>query len=122
MKRAKKPAPAGIPASPHRPLVAQSPAHSPEAESILETIVTPSHPYMVTYYPKWDGEKFTMGTVVCQHGRHRTIEGAARCAAAHGRALRGKAQHFAVRIQAAPSVMWKTQDGRRHPRVQPAGD
>jgi len=80
--------PKGIP--PAAALVAVTPHHCSQATDILSEMQEPTHPYRVMFAPKWDGRKFTAGTVVCQHRRHRTKEGAARCAAAHLRALRGK--------------------------------
>jgi hypothetical protein len=101
--------------------VPQSPPACVAAGEILEAVIEPTHPFVVTYHPKWTGQAFGSGTVVCQHGRHRTLEGAARCAAAHVEALR-KLPHYAVWIGTATSVMWKASDGRRGPRTKPGGE
>lgn len=103
-------------------LVAHHPVGTAEGEAIAEALVCPEYPYLVTYSPKWNGYQFTAGTVVCQHGRHRTPEGASRCAAAHVSVLKKKLPHYSVRVSTAPSVMWKSSDGRRLPRRSPAGE
>lgn len=111
------------PIPPARTLVAATPEHSTAATDIVDEMQEPTHPYKVMYAPKWDGWRFTAGTVGCQHGRHRTKEGAADCAAAHVRALRGKVKYFTVRIENAPCVLWA--ESERRPKggmSRPTGD
>jgi hypothetical protein len=104
-------------------LVPAVPPDSEEAHKILVACKEPGHPFKVTFSPKWTGNGFTGGTVVCQHGRHKTLEGATRCAAAHRRALtERRVENFSLHIEAAPSVLWTCSDGRRWPREAPAGE
>ncbi len=114
----KKPKP-----SPTRPLVVANPPDTDEAAAIADSLQEPTHPYKVVYSPKWNGAMFTAGTVGCQHGRHKTEGGAARCAAAHLRALRGKVKYFTVRIEASPSVLWSESEHRpKGGMSRPSGD
>lgn len=109
--------------TPEEKLVPDVPSDSEEARRVMREATTPAYPYKVTYSPKWRAkEGFTSGTVICQHGRHKTLEGAARCAAAHHQALAQKIEFFSVRVEAAPSVLWHAGDGRRWPKERPTGE
>ncbi len=104
------------------PLVSAKPEHCAEEADILNEMQESPAPYKVVYAPKWDGWQFTAGTVICQHRRHKTKEGAARCAAAHLRALRGKVKYFTVRVEMSPTVLWAESERRPTNGHRPTGD